>query len=123
MKLFPPQFRSASRRFRRRFARATVAAGFVAVALPVAGSIAPALTASPAGPSCPWLNQSLPVSQRIGMLLPRMSLADKIDMVAGTGASSMMAGLVTSKPIRRLCVPAMGLQDGHRTALATGRPG
>jgi beta-glucosidase len=109
MKLFP---HASSRRFRRRFPRTTVAAGFVAVALPVVGSIAPVLTVSPAGSSCPWLNPSLSVSQRVGMLLPRMSLADKLDMLAGTGAPSMMAGVVTSSPVRRLCIPAMGLQDG-----------
>ena len=48
MKLFP---HASSRPFRRRFPRTAVAAGFVAVALPVADSIAPVLTVSPAGPS------------------------------------------------------------------------
>ena len=91
-----------------------MAAGFVAVALPLAASIAPAVTAPrpAAGPACPWLNQSLPVSKRVGMLLPRMSLADKIDMVAGTGTGTMMDGLVSTKPVPRLCIPAMGLEDG-----------
>jgi beta-glucosidase len=113
MKLFPPLVPPVSiRRLRHRFPRTTVAAGLVAVALPVAGTIAPALTVSSGGPSCPWLNQSLPVSQRVGMLLPQMTLADKVDLVAGTGANSLMAGLVTSKPVRRLCIPAMGLEDG-----------
>ena len=91
-----------------------MAAGFVAVALPLAASIAPAVTAPrpAAGPACPWLNQSLPVSERVSMLLPRMSLADKIDMVAGTGTGTMMDGLVSTKPVPRLCIPAMGLEDG-----------
>ncbi len=108
-------FRLAGRRrATRRLARVAVAAGFMAAGLPLAGGIAPAGTASrpAAGPSCPWLNRSLSVSQRVGLLLPRMSLADKIDVVAGTGAGSMTAGVVTSKPVPRLCIPALGLEDG-----------
>jgi hypothetical protein len=37
--------------------------------------------------SCPWLNQSLPVSQRLKMLMAKMTLADKINMVTGAGTS------------------------------------
>ena len=106
--------RPGSRLARRRLPRMAVAAGFVAVALPVAASIAPVVTAPrPAAvPACPWLNQSLSVGKRVSMLLPRMSLADKVDMAAGTGGGNLMDGLVATKPVPRLCIPAMGLQDG-----------
>jgi beta-glucosidase len=111
VKMFPF---ASGRRFGRRLSGIAAATAFAAAALPVAGGIAPAVTASrpAAAPSCPWLNPSLPVSRRVGMLLPRMSLADKIDMVAGTGTGSMTAGVVTSKPVPRLCIPGMGLEDG-----------
>jgi beta-glucosidase len=90
------------------------AAGFVAVALPVAASIVPAVTAPrpAARPACPWLNQSLPAGKRVDLLLSRMSLADKIDMVAGTGTDGVMDGLVATKPVPRLCIPEVGLEDG-----------
>ncbi len=37
--------------------------------------------------ACPWLNQSLPVQQRVSMLMAQMTLADKINMVTGAGTS------------------------------------
>ncbi len=42
-------------------------------------------TSASASASCPWLNQSLPVSQRVHMLLAQMTLANKINMVTGAG--------------------------------------
>jgi beta-glucosidase len=115
MKLFPFVSRLASRgRVTRRFPRTAVAAGFVAVALPLAGSLGPAIVGSApaAGPACPWLNQSLPASQRVSMLLSRMTLTEKTGLLAGTGAGNLAAGLVTTKAVPRLCIPAMSLQDG-----------
>jgi beta-glucosidase len=106
--------RPGGRPARRRLPRMAVAAGFVAVALPVAASVTPSVTAPrhAAGPSCPWLNQSLPVSKRVSVLLPRMSLADKIGMVAGNGSAGLADGEVGTKPVPRLCIPAMSLEDG-----------
>jgi beta-glucosidase len=101
----------------RRFPKLAATAGFLAVVVPAAlaaGSPldAPVRPGSAAASACPWLNRSLPVSQRVSLLLARMSLADKIDMVAGAGASQMVIGTGSTKPIPSLCVPAMGLEDG-----------
>ncbi len=109
---------------RRRLLRLALPAGLVAVALPMAASIAPAAPAprQAAGPSCPWLDQSLSVSKRVGMLLPRMSLADKIDMLAGTGATGLADGAVTTTAVPGLCIPALSLADGPN-GVGDGRSG
>src|SRR5260370_15144966 len=60
--------------------------------------------------SCPWLNQSLSVSQRVHLLLAQMTLADKISMVTGAGFSEPYVFYISAIP--RLCVPAMGQEDG-----------
>jgi len=109
---------------RRRLLRMALPAGLVAIALPMAASIAPAATAprQAAGPSCPWLNQSLPVSKRVSMLLLRMSLTDKIDMMAGTGATGLADGAVTTTAVPSLCIPALALADGPN-GVGDGRSG
>jgi beta-glucosidase len=60
--------------------------------------------------SCPWLNQSLPVSQRLKMLMAKMTLADKINMVTGAGTSQPYVFYISAIP--DLCIPAMGQEDG-----------
>jgi beta-glucosidase len=104
--------------------RMVFAAGLVAVALPMTAGVTPAVTASrqAAGPSCPWLNRSLPASKRASMLLPRMSLADKIDMLAGTGATGLADGAVTTTAVPSLCIPALSLADGPN-GVGDGRSG
>ena len=85
-------------------ARAARAAG-------AAGSAGTAgASGSASGSSCPWLNQSLPVSQRTAMLLAKMTLADKINMVTGAGTSSPYVFYISAIP--SLCIPAMGQEDG-----------
>ena len=92
-----------------RFPRKTAAAGFLAIVLSAALAAACGLSPAAGTPRaaatspCPWLSRSLPVGQRVSLLLSRMTLADKIDMV--TGAGNIAA-------IPRLCVPAINLQDG-----------
>ena len=96
--------------------RMAAAAGLLAVVVPftlvAAGSPASAggASGSAADAACPWLNNSLSVSQRTSMLLAKMTLADKINMVTGAGTSSPYVFYITAIP--SLCIPAMGQEDG-----------
>jgi beta-glucosidase len=113
MRLIP----GASRRRTHRTALFASLAFAVVLALPLT---APASGASDVGqtgtvsaaadPSCPWLNQSLPVDQRVQMLMAQMSLADKINMVTGAGFSEPYVFYISAIP--SLCVPAIGEEDG-----------
>jgi beta-glucosidase len=101
--------------------RMAAAAGFLAALVPLAlvaagspasaiGTSGAAAGAPGASASCPWLNQSLSVSRRTSMLLAKMTLADKINMVTGAGTSSPYVFYITAIP--SLCIPAMGQEDG-----------
>ena len=92
-----------------------------ALALPLAALAAPssgaAVQAAPVSArttadttSCPWLNQSLPVQQRVSMLMAQMTLADKITMVTGAGFSEPYVFYISAIP--SLCIPAIGEEDG-----------
>src|SRR5271170_500400 len=113
MKLLPSVI---SRRGSRRFRRMAVVAATLAVVLPaalaVAGSPASAAgaRASASDASCPWLNQSLPISKRVSMLLAQMTLADKINEVTGAGTSEPYVFYISAIP--SLCIPAIGEEDG-----------
>jgi beta-glucosidase len=110
------------RRSRTRRLPGMVAAAFLAVLLPAGLATAASASdgsasdgsasASPAAPaaSCPWLNQSLPVSQRLKLLMAKMTLADKINMVTGAGTSEPYVFYISAIP--SLCIPAMGEEDG-----------
>ncbi len=106
----------ASRRRTRRIAALAALAFAVVLTLPLTAFAAAAAGASGAGragaasPSCPWLNQSLPVDQRVQMLLAQMSLADKINMVTGAGFSEPYVFYISAIP--SLCIPAIGEEDG-----------
>ena len=67
-------------------------------------------SAASTSPSCPWLNQSLPVSQRENMLMSAMTLPDKINMLTGGGFSEPY--VFTTPGIPSLCIPQMGQEDG-----------
>src|SRR4029077_10907304 len=138
MKLIPViSPRPGGRRARRMPPLAVIAAslsvlfplGAAALASPAAAGTAPASTApasaAPAGtmaenrawartraatPSCPWLNESLPISQRVHLLLSKMTLANEITMVEGQGTSQPYVFYMAAQP--SLCIPAMGLEDG-----------
>ena len=119
MKLFRSVSSPSSPRARRRSPRLAVIAGFVAVVLPVGLALAggPASAAGAAGArtsasdaSCPWLNQSLPISQRVSMLMSQMTLADKINEVTGAGTSEPYVFYISAIP--SLCIPAIGEEDG-----------
>jgi beta-glucosidase len=94
-------------------AAATLALPLAALAAPASGAVAQVggtarTTADTA--SCPWLNQSLPVAQRVSMLMAQMTLADKINMVTGAGTSEPYVFYIA--PIPSLCIPAIGEEDG-----------
>ena len=78
----------------------------------VATWLAPAAVApsASASPSCPWLNESLPVGQRLQMLMSQMTIADKINMVTGAGFSEPYVFYISAIP--SLCIPAIGEEDG-----------
>ncbi len=75
-----------------------------------AGDLSAARTAVDTTPSCPWLDRSLPVRQRVSMLMAQMTLADKINMVTGAGFSEPYVFYISAIP--RLCIPAIGEEDG-----------
>jgi beta-glucosidase len=92
---------------------ATLAAALILVvplAMAASAANAPASAAASASPSCPWLNQSLPVHQRVQLLLSQMTLADKINMLTGAGFSEPYVFYISAIP--SLCIPAMGQEDG-----------
>jgi beta-glucosidase len=106
---------SALSRRARRSPRMAVIAAFLAVVLPVglAMAVSPAAavgSSAAANPACPWLNQSLPISQRVHMLLAKMTLADKINQVTGGGFAEPYVFYIPAIP--SLCVPSQNEEDG-----------
>ena len=59
--------------------------------------------------ACPWVDSTAPVAQRVSQLLSKMTLAQEISMVTGTGGSSYVG---FTPAIGSLCIPAMNLEDG-----------
>jgi beta-glucosidase len=96
------QSRSVLRRRGRGNATRTAAVTGV-VALALSAVLTAAGDPGAQGGSCPWLDRSLPPGQRVGMVLSRMTLDDKITLVSGSGSVAA---------IPRLCLPSMQLQDG-----------
>ncbi len=95
------------RHFRRLAVLGAALALTVPLVLSTTGASASATgSAAAASPSCPWLNQSLPVSHRVRLLLSQMTLADKINMVTGAGFSEPYVFYISAIP--RLCIPAIG---------------
>jgi beta-glucosidase len=85
-------------------------AAAVTVAVPLAMAATTASTSASTSTSCPWLNQSLSVHQRVQMLLAQMTLPDKINMVTGAGFSEPYVFYISAIP--SLCIPAIGEEDG-----------
>src|ERR1700722_4191444 len=94
-------------------AAAALALPLAALAAPASGAAAQAggtARTTAATASCPWLNQSLPVAQRVSLLMAQMTLPDKINMVTGGGTSQPSVFEIPAIP--SLCVPAIGEEDG-----------
>jgi beta-glucosidase len=62
--------------------------------------------------SCPWLNTSLPINQRVSMLLGQMTLADKLDLMEGHNGDAPNGAIGDTHAIPALCVPEVTQQDG-----------
>ena len=109
--------RRRSTRTRRIVASATLALALPVAAVassPAAGAAASRATGTAAttssSASCPWLDQSLPVQQRVQMLMAQMSLANKINMMTGAGFNSQYVFEISAIP--SLCIPQIGEEDG-----------
>ena len=110
MKLIPVISRRPGGRRARRLPPLVTITASLALLVPLSFA-APALAGSQAtNPSCPWLNQSLPISQRVHLLLSKMTLANEITMVEGQGTTQPYVFYMAAQP--SLCIPAMGLEDG-----------
>jgi beta-glucosidase len=130
MKLIPGSSRRQGGRNARRMPGALTITATLALSVPVALAVAampatanagrPAVStatllarpAAPraANPDCPWLNQKLPIKQRVSMLLSKMTLDNEITMVEGQGTSQPYVFYMAAQP--SLCIPALGLEDG-----------
>jgi beta-glucosidase len=99
-------------RGRRRFPGMAAIAGALAITLAATGAPAASgfTAASSSSSSCPWLNQSLSVSQRVQLLMGQMTLTDKINEVTGAGTSQPYVFYISAIPA--LCIPAIGEEDG-----------
>ena len=98
--------------------------------LPAAGSLALLAALSPAGSGvgtggvtgqgatraaaarCPWLDTSLSVRQRVNLLRPEMTLADKVDLMEGHNYYAPNGAVGYTNSIPRLCIPLAAEEDG-----------
>ena len=101
---------SGSRQPRRMAAMFAALVASASLALGWASSASAAGSGTSTSASCPWLNQSLSIGQRVQMLLAQMTLSDKINMVTGAGFSSTYVFEISG--LASLCIPQMGEEDG-----------
>jgi len=83
---------------------------------PVSGGVATASAAGQGAPHaaahCPWLNTSLSVQERVNLLLAKMTLADKVDLMEGHNYYAPNGAIGYTDPIAALCVPIVTQEDG-----------
>jgi len=65
---------------------------------------------SPATGTCPWVNSTAPIADRVTQLMAAMTPTQKTEVLHGNDAASPYIGNMAAVP--ELCIPAMGLQDG-----------
>jgi beta-glucosidase len=83
----------------------------VGVALAALGGGYVAVTTSDASAaSCPWVNSTAPVADRVTQLMAAMTPLQKTAVLHGNGEASPYIGNISAVP--ELCIPAIGLQDG-----------
>ena len=83
----------------------TLSPALPAQAPPVATPQAAPQTPAPVPPDAPYRNATLPVDQRVSDLLSRMTVDEKVSMLAGSG-------WMESMPVPRLGIPAIKMADG-----------
>lgn len=76
----------------------------------IAGTMPKSVSNPPSSADCPWLNSALSTSQRLQMLLPKLTLTEKIALVHGYIPRHHYGGYVAAIP--SLCIPALKFQDG-----------
>jgi beta-glucosidase len=84
-------------------------AALAAVTSAAAQPAGAAQRAAKADAACPWVGSSAPVSQRVSELMARLTVAQKVALLTGSGGSSYV-GFIPA--IGSLCIPAVNLQDG-----------
>jgi beta-glucosidase len=94
---------------------AAIAASACALAIGVVPGAASAATrhsraTASQATTCPWLNQSEPISTRVSQLMAKMTLADEINLVEGHGSSNPY--VFYEPPVPSLCIPQLGEEDG-----------
>jgi beta-glucosidase len=62
--------------------------------------------------SCPWLNNKLSIDTRVSMLLTKMTLADKLDLMEGHNGDAPNGAIGDTHAIPSLCVPEVTQEDG-----------
>lgn len=77
------------------------------------GRVADVSTVAPSG--CPWLNAKLPTAERVAMLLPRMTLVEKLDLL---GLANVAGYENATTAVPALCIPQFTLNDGPAGIIA-----
>lgn len=96
----------------RRLGRRIAVAGTALAMAASAAAAVPHTAVAAAQPACPWLNQKLPVSQRVNMLLPKMTLTDKVDLLSLDNLLGYQNISPDDSGVPQLCIPALTLSDG-----------
>jgi beta-glucosidase len=98
-------------------ARCVLAAGLAATALGLMGVVQPGVAAGQSS-SCPWVNSTAPIAQRVAQLMSQMSVADEDFLVEGHGTTnegpnpSPNPYVFWMPGIPSLCIPKLGEEDG-----------